>query len=772
MGWKTLVMLDSLKLDGAEILVVSPTPTWPLDHGNRKRIFSVCNALKKRGAIIHFLHYPSEGDWRGKYPKRAMDVMQEQWDYCYKVTPSLHLHMSAKGDNHLIDEWWDEAIENELKWLNSVHKFDAIIVNYTWLSKALEFVPEECIKVLDTHDRFSNRGDLLQEHGIKKEFFHTTQHEETKALVRANIVWAIKQEEEEFFRALLKDYDYDEALREAKEDEVRALRAKGISVEDIEEKVEEKNYHIYKDTVVKTMLYVENKDGFTFQAPYINNKYLTIGMVGAYNNINLVNTRAFLEIALPIFEKYMVPVKILLAGSMCKGLQDIDHLFVEQLGRVESLDDFYSELDIALVPMTFSTGLKIKVGEALAYGIPIIAHKHAYEGYPVYHKWQELDSLEEITMAIVTAAHEYQEVEELRMASENAQLALHNEVSATLDYFVYAIKKHLPTALVMLPKLYSGDYSLEKLRLAQVVKTLDDKYRVILYYPYELTTDVQVFLEDQSSMHRVSCKDNTIDSKQIWTNVSLKTMHQTWQFELLWNLSDKSVEKSMFEKEFYYFDDNSLNDSTERTVDVDCDVLVQSVMAKRNDNKNYIDWYHSPLTGNIEDLYKGLWKKLPADESKAIYMMLSGTKEQIFFWHKVYSLMFEEKYKLYWIIDSEEVDWHIENRLDPVKISKNYLELGDAARCGIMVNIAKSNLLSTIAWTFFICKRRVYDVEEVGMEKGQLKLSLLYREMKRSVEELDLNNYNNRFQHNVYYIQDFKQISHQLQQKKVGLCLK
>ena len=49
-------------------LVLAPTPTWPLDYGNRKRIFMVCNELKERGYEIHYVHYASEGDWRNNMP--------------------------------------------------------------------------------------------------------------------------------------------------------------------------------------------------------------------------------------------------------------------------------------------------------------------------------------------------------------------------------------------------------------------------------------------------------------------------------------------------------------------------------------------------------------------------------------------------------------------------------------------------------------------------------------------------------------------------------
>lgn len=734
MDWMIPTMLNGQRLDGAEILIVSPTPTWPLDYGNRKRIFSVCDLLKERGAIIHFLHYPSEGEWRGHYPKYAMQVMQQQWDYCYMAPPSRPLHTESEHNNHWIDEWWDSALEKEIKWLCSVNSFDAVIVNYSWLSKALEFVPRGCLKVLDTHDRFSGRGELLEKHGIKKEFFHTTQNEEFKALDRADIVWAIKHEEEAFFRNLLRE-------------------------------------HGNQYTSVKTVLHVEDRLDFKFNSPFKKNRYLTVGIIGARNNINIVNTKEFLKVALPILEKYMAPVEILLAGTMCRDLQDFTHPFVRQLGHVESLDDFYEQLDIALVPMTFSTGLKIKVGEALAYGVPLIAHKHAYEGYPVCHNWQVMESLEDIAMAIVSLAHSHQELDDLKEASEKSQKALHREVSASLDHFVDVLKTQYETAMIVLPKLDSGDHSLYKLKIENVINNLNWRYRIILYYPFEVTQDIQVFLESKSDWEMVVCRQDTIISNLLWTGVDLHTIHKIWQFKLVWNLSKQNIEKNGFEKDFWYFQDNSFNTSTEEIVDSDCNVLVQSIATNLFNDYKSLSWHTCPFPGVIADMRDNLWQGLPAEESQTVYLLMSGTKEQIRFWYEVYNGLFSYKYRLYWVIDSREVDWHIENSLDPEEISRDYLMLKEAARCAIVVNIAKSNLIASIAWALFVCGRRIFDMQEISNEKGLVELSTVYRETTQLVNELKMDGYENRFEANASNLSDFSAIYKQVERRKISLVL-
>src|SRR5579864_8140156 len=91
--------------DGIEILVVSPTPTHPQDHGNRKRIFELCSELKEQGAKIHFVHYASEHDWRHERPARSENAMIAAWDSYQLVAPSRPLHEAAREDDHRIDEW-------------------------------------------------------------------------------------------------------------------------------------------------------------------------------------------------------------------------------------------------------------------------------------------------------------------------------------------------------------------------------------------------------------------------------------------------------------------------------------------------------------------------------------------------------------------------------------------------------------------------------------------------------------------------------------------
>ena len=155
-------MIDRKSWQGLEVLVVSPTPTHPVDHGNRKRVFAICRALQIRGARVHFVHYPAEHDWRFDRPERHERAMREQWDSYQLLPPTRSLHTAPIGVDHEIDEWADPSVSQYLAWACSRRRYDVAIVNYTWMSFALEALPPSVFKVLDTHDVFSNRRELLE----------------------------------------------------------------------------------------------------------------------------------------------------------------------------------------------------------------------------------------------------------------------------------------------------------------------------------------------------------------------------------------------------------------------------------------------------------------------------------------------------------------------------------------------------------------------------------------------------------------------------------
>jgi hypothetical protein len=430
-------------LQETDILVLSPTPTYPSNQGNRKRIYAVCKALQQRGARIHFLHYPQ--DLVGHIPSQWYKEMTNQWDSFHSVPTTRPVQAPAIGEDHLLDEWWDQGLEDYLKWLFQHNYYDAFIVNYTYLSKAFEFAPVYVCRILDTHDQFTGRRQLLESQGIQAEFFYTTADQEAIALQRADLVWAIKEQEAIFFRELA-------------------------------------------ETTVCTMLHIESQNPIQRLPTLADQDYLVIGMIGVGNSVNTMNARAFIEQVRPLFLKAFAPIKIKFAGSLCENLQDLEGMGgIEFMGRVDTVDEFYQAVDVVIVPMSFSTGLKIKAVEAVGTGLPIIAHRHAFEGIPSTHPCHTCDSLIEIGERCLDLAFDRSKLSILAEATDAAYKKMHHQIEDALEKTTDYILRNKAFIVIIINEHFFVENSPEYAHTLQTINHLKHLAPLIYYVDTALT---------------------------------------------------------------------------------------------------------------------------------------------------------------------------------------------------------------------------------------------------------------------------------------------
>lgn len=435
----------NLILKGTDILVLSPTPTYPIIKGNCKRIYSVCQQLRDRGAKIHFLHYPQ--DWVNHLPLTSIQAMSQQWDSFHLVPTTRPLQTPAIYQDHSIDEWWDEAIGDYLKWLFSHYYFDAFLVNYTYLSKAFEFAPSFVYRILDTHDQFTGRRQLLAEHDIAPEFFYSTKEQEAIGLKRADLVWAIKDEEALFFRKIA-------------------------------------------STPVCTMLHTEPRLNIKRAIIPGDEDYLVLGILGVGNSINTQNVQRFLKQALAKFRRDLAPIKIKIAGSLCETLQEFELTHgVELMGRVERIEEFYQAIDVVLVPLSFSTGLKIKAAEALATGLPIVAHRHAFEGIPADHRYHTCDTFEQMADACLELAYSRSQRLELAAATRSSYRQMQQQVEQTMTETALRLLKGRPLIVIVFPPRF---FQADTLEYTHTLQTIDYfKHLADIIYYVDTPLDAQ-----------------------------------------------------------------------------------------------------------------------------------------------------------------------------------------------------------------------------------------------------------------------------------------
>ncbi|WP_159997730.1 glycosyltransferase family 4 protein [Roseomonas sp. 18066] len=308
-------------------LVISPTPSHPANAGNRQRIQALLQRLKGLGHEVHFCFVAREA-----VGEPDLAAMRAAWDRLTVLPYNRAQERRSKGNVFGIDDWFPPGLEAAIAGLAQEEIYHLVLVEYVFLSRALELFPAGTLKVIDTHDVFAHRDRRLRAIGLEPSFFYTTPEEEGRGLDRADLVLAIQ-----------------DAEREELEERTRALVVTLGHVPQV------------------TPLPARGTD-----TPPV------IGYVGSANPINQAALTALLAATdLPALAAAGVDWRI--AGGAARAVP-AGTPPLTALGEVDDLESFYAGIDLAVNPHQGGTGLKIKTVEALAHGRAVIGTADAFLG--------------------------------------------------------------------------------------------------------------------------------------------------------------------------------------------------------------------------------------------------------------------------------------------------------------------------------------------------------------------------------------------------------
>ena len=320
------------------LLAISPTPTHPPTAGNRIRILTLLEHLKRRGFDVDFLHVTHE--------KGDEAAMRAYWGdrlhvlpYKMPRTPKLRpwyapywagrlLRAWRQGDslhrrNLGLDDWLPRSLPAALRALHVQRRFDVVLTEYVYLSGALCAFPDGVLKLLDTHDVFADRFRRYLESGMQPSYYSCSARDEARGLDRADAVLAIQEDEARYFRAVT----------------ARPVLHAGHPVPVVDH-------------------------GPVPATP-------SILFVGASNAINREALRRFCRDVLPLVLRAVPEAKLLLAGGICRDAPELPAVVCR--GELPSLDAVYAEARCVVNLRHTGTGLSIKSIEALAHGRPLVA---------------------------------------------------------------------------------------------------------------------------------------------------------------------------------------------------------------------------------------------------------------------------------------------------------------------------------------------------------------------------------------------------------------
>jgi len=314
-----------------KILYFFPENPFSNRAGNVTRAKTTLDILKKLGCQIDLVGiediYKGMGD-NTDFDKNLVDKvfllsrrpiknLRSLEYWRYKFSKQTHKNKS----NPILTSYIKESFKKILE----IKKYDYVIINYEFWSGLIENeLPNNHIKIVDTHD-WITLNEFYKNPSLKiGERFE----EEINNLAKFDKVITISNDENFVFKGFLGD--------------------KVVNI----------------------------PPSFTTQFSDDSEKKYDLIFVGSDNIFNIKSLNWFFENVYPLLPENL---NIIIIGRVCRHIGKVEN--VQYLEFAESLDEYYNQSKIAICPMLEGTGIKIKVIEALSYGLPVVGTERAIDGF-------------------------------------------------------------------------------------------------------------------------------------------------------------------------------------------------------------------------------------------------------------------------------------------------------------------------------------------------------------------------------------------------------
>lgn len=139
--------------------------------------------------------------------------------------------------------------------------------------------------------------------------------------------------------------------------------------------ISQDEYFIFKSFLNEKVINIPPSFSENFENTNFQKKYDLI-FVGSDNPFNVLSIQWFTDKVLPLLPK---DIRICIIGRICKHVPD--HENIEKVFFADDLATYYHSSKIAICPMLKGTGIKIKVVEAMSFGLPVVGTEKAVDGF-------------------------------------------------------------------------------------------------------------------------------------------------------------------------------------------------------------------------------------------------------------------------------------------------------------------------------------------------------------------------------------------------------
>lgn len=297
------------------IVIVTERNVWPAKHGCDARIVQLIRGYQKNGFKVCLVGTEySTNNQAAHLADHYILTYGPSWDWEQNI-------------NTFDAGWFFGGIMQAMKELNRVV---AVQVEYVWMTHALKVVPDEIIRLIDTHDLMHKRAAIYDPHGILP-YCRITREHEAELLRKADVIIAIQDDEAKEFRDMCPE---------------RKVVTVGHWVEGIKAYPCDENSNI-------------------------------VMLVGSDNPSNVMGAQKFLSNWRDL-RKEVPDIELRIYGTLGNKIPDAPGIV--KYGFVQKLERAYATAKLVINPTTLGTGLKIKTVEAMAHGRAVVTTPCGAEG--------------------------------------------------------------------------------------------------------------------------------------------------------------------------------------------------------------------------------------------------------------------------------------------------------------------------------------------------------------------------------------------------------
>ncbi|KUJ50507.1 glycosyltransferase [Chryseobacterium sp. JAH] len=324
-----------MKFSNKNLLFFFPENPFAKRAGNVSRAYTNLKQLKSLGLNIDLAgvedYYISFGDSEETIDKNIIDEVfilktkppKNKLNFIYWKYKALKKFAKKNKSNTLLTKY----LQDQFNLIFQKKKYDYVIINYEFWTDLVRDTELNGAKIIiDTHD-WMTLNEFYNHKNI--DLLGSRFGEEIKNLSFYDRVITISDAEYSLFKNFLGE---------------KVINIPPSFPENFKDKDSEKKYDLL--------------------------------FVGSDNPFNIEAINWFIDKVLPYLPS---EIKICIIGRVCSHIPEKDN--IEKYVFAENLESYYHQSKIAICPMLRGTGIKIKVVEALSFGLPVVGTEKATDGF-------------------------------------------------------------------------------------------------------------------------------------------------------------------------------------------------------------------------------------------------------------------------------------------------------------------------------------------------------------------------------------------------------